>query len=124
MLPVPPAVVGVPEFVAAGAAVEGAFRGAGSFNLSPTLIRSVFRPLSDLSSVTDVLWAVAIFDRVSPVLITYKFSPPLVPMAATIAVEPAAGTTSFWPTFNCVELTPGLALATAVGVTPNFLAMV
>src|ERR1041385_7030778 len=100
MLPVPPGVVGVPGLVAAGVAVAGTLRAAGSFNLSPTLIRSVFRPLSDLISVTEVPWAVAIFDKVSPVLITYRFSPPLVVMAAAIAGELAAGITSFWPTFN------------------------
>ena len=46
--------------------------------------------------------------------------------AATVAGpgEAAAGMASFWPTFNRVESTPGLALAMALQETPNFLPMV
>ena len=62
--------VGVPGLVAAGAAVDGEILAADSFSLSPTMIRSVLRPLRVLISATVVPWAVAIFDKVSPVLMT------------------------------------------------------
>src|SRR6185503_1817914 len=63
---VPPG-VGVPRLVAVEFDVAGELF-SGSFSLSPTLIRSVVKPFSDLMSFTVVPLAWAILSNVSPVL--------------------------------------------------------
>src|SRR5689334_10448099 len=90
-LPVPPGggAVGV-----AGVAA-GVLFAAGIFSFSPTLMRSVFRPLRALISLTVVALALAIFSNVSPVLTTYTLSGPLPAEVAAATDAAGAGITSF-----------------------------